>query len=107
MPYDNQTTYNKFNAKPCTCEDKTNCTCGGCNDACPPEEKCGCCPTGLVSVQDKDGLNIGCLSPNDAELYMKNTFKCTDGYIRVLDDASNFIGCLTPDEYAVYAAAIA
>lgn len=96
MAYDTQSTYNKFNIKSCGCEDKS--TCG-----CPPAEKCGCCPTGLVAVEDKDGTNIGCLSPNDAQQYMANTYRCPDGYIRVMSvDGLTFIGCLTPEEYAVY-----
>ncbi len=112
MAYDNQTTYNKFNSKGCICEDKDHCTCGhkehkehGCG--CKGDDKCGCCPVGLVSVEDSDGKNIGCLSPNDAELYMKNTFKCNDGYIRVLDEEGVFIGCLTAADFAVYRAALA
>jgi len=107
MAYDNQTTYNKFNAKDCTCEDKSNCTCG-CKSGCPPKEKCGCCPVGLVEVKDKDGNNIGCLSPNDAQEYMTNTFRCPDGYIRLLEPVTfRFLGCLTPTEYAEYVAALA
>lgn len=100
MAYDQQSTYNKFNRKSCGCEDKSKC-------GCPEPEKCGCCPVGLIEIKDKDEKSIGCLSPNDAQEYMKNTYRCSDGYIRVFDEAGNFIGCLTPDEYAVYAAAIA
>ncbi len=94
MAYDEQTTYNKFRVKKCGHKEEK---CG-----CPEETKCGCCPTGLVSVEDKDGNNVGCLSPNDAQDYMKNTYRCPDGYIRVVTELGGFIGCLTPDEYATY-----
>ena len=111
MPYDNQTTYNKFNSKGCTCEDKEHCTCGHKKDhddcGCKDDDKCGCCPVGLVSVEDTNSKNVGCLSPNDAALYMQNTYKCADGYVRVVDSISGvFIGCLTAADFAVYKAAL-
>lgn len=103
MAYDDQSTYNKFRAGDCGCEGKHE---GhheeGCG--CREENKCGCCPTGLVSVEDADGKNIACLSPNDAEQYMSNSFRCPDGYIRVLDTDKKFIACLTPGDYAIYKA---
>lgn len=102
MAYDLQSTYIKFNAE-CSCEDKEHCTCG-----CKDDDKCGCCPVGLVSIQDASGVNIGCVSPNDAQIYMANTFKCPDGFIRVMDDSTPpvFLGCLSVEDYAAYLAAL-
>jgi hypothetical protein len=84
--------------------------CSDCNGGCSGcEEKCGCCPTGLVAVEDSNGNHIGCLTPNDAQLYMTDTYKCPDGYIRVTSGTGAsmvFIGCLTPAEYAIYIAAL-
>lgn len=109
MAYDTQNTYNKFRfgghghdhkEGGCGCGSKD----GGCG--CKSELKCSCCPAGLVEVQDKDGKVIGCLSPNDAQEYMTNTFRCPDGYIRVIGDDGEFIGCLTPEEFAAYKTAL-
>lgn len=94
MAYDDQSTYNKFNAE-CECEDKDNC---GCKD-----DSCGCCPVGLVEVQDNTGEAIACLSPSDAEQYMANTFRCPDGYVRVVS-GGKFLCCLTVTDYVAYLA---
>lgn len=79
---------------------------GGCNDC---KEDCGCCPAGLVAIEDSDGKHIGCLTPNDADLFMARTYKCPAGYVKVTSGvgvAAVFVGCLTPAEYATYVAAI-
>lgn len=81
--------------------------CGGCSEGC--EEQCGCCPAGLVAIEDGDGKHIGCLTPNDANLFMVNAYKCPSGYVKVLSvsgGVTTFIGCLTPSEYATYIAAV-
>lgn len=87
--------YAKFLKKKCEHEDHEHCGC--------KTEKCGCCDPGLVAVEDNAGTHIGCLTPNDAKIFMSTTFKCPDGYIKVVDSVTgNFIGCLTPDEYVIY-----
>jgi hypothetical protein len=102
MAYDNQQTYNKYRASNCGCTgEKHEHGCG-----CKKDDKCGCCPTGLVAVEDNNGNNIACLSPNDAQEYMANTFRCPDGYIRVLNSDGKFVACLSPSEYAEYIAAV-
>ena len=94
MAYDEQSTYQKFNAD-CDCEEGA---CSTCKD-----DSCGCCPVGLVAVEDNTGVNIGCLSPNDAEQYMANTFRCPDGYVRVIA-GGKFLACLTVEDYIAYLA---
>lgn len=79
------------------------CGCDECNKppcGCDEKKDCGCCPPGLVSVFDENDKFIGCLTPNDAELFMQNTFKCEDGFgkmFRVSDGA--FIGCFNATDY--------
>lgn len=103
----------KNKKKDCGCGGKKHndhedgCDCDECKKPCGCEEKkdCGCCPPGLVSVFDENEEFIGCLTPNDAELFMQNTFKCEDGFgkmFRVSDGA--FIGCFNAADYVtVYA----
>lgn len=85
-----------------------DCGCGkeDCDEcsSCGNEDDCSCCPVGLVSIQDDNGTNIGCLTPNDAELFEKNTFKCNDGYVKLMRNSTGeFLGCVTeanfPDLY--------
>lgn len=84
---------------------KSNCGCDGkctCND-----NECGCCPPGLVSIEDNNGNNIGCFTANDAQLYMANTFKCADNLIKAVDPTSGvFVGCLTAADFAAYLLAL-
>lgn len=79
---------------------KKDCGCGGeCHEC--KKENCGCCPPGLVSIFDDKGQNIGCVTPNDAELYKKNTFTCQDGYVKLYNDATGeFLGCVSEENYA-------
>jgi hypothetical protein len=106
--------YAKLLKKKCQEESSSSSGCSDCSGGCSDcndcsDEKCGCCPAGLVAVEDANGNHIGCLTPNDAQLYMTDTYKCPDGYIRVTSGTGVsmiFIGCLTPAEYAVYVAAI-
>lgn len=106
--YSSSTEYAKYLKKKCMgehskCHDGCDEGCEGCNEGCGgcKDKECGCCPPGLVEVTSAEGGKM-CLTPNDAQLYMANTFKCPDGYIRVIDDNGIFIGCLTPSEYAIY-----
>lgn len=104
MAFGENSIYNKFRAKECGCEDKSKCSC---KDSCK-EDECGCCPVGLVAVEDNGGKHIACLTPADAQEYMKTTYRCPDGYIRVTDeDTGDFIACLSPADFATYRAALA
>lgn len=77
---------------PCTCQHEEH------EDKC---EDCGCCPAGLVEINDADGDVVGCMTPNDAELYYRNIYKCPDGYVKAFDVNGNFQGCLTVTDYKV------
>ena len=80
---------------------KTKKTESGCSSCGESEDKCGCCPPGLVNVFDDNGNPQGCVTPNDAQELFTNTIKCPDGYIKVMN-GSTFLGCLTPDEFVTY-----
>lgn len=90
MAYTNQEEYLKFLKKKCLDEGE------GCND-CGDDAKCTCCPVGLVAVYDDKGTHIGCLTPNDAELYNKNNFRCQDGYVVLIQGA--ILSCVSESEF--------
>jgi hypothetical protein len=70
----------------------------GCKDA--AGEDCGCCPPGLVAIFDDAGHNIGCLTPNDAELYETNLQKCEQGYVKLIRNSDGvFLGCVSEDKF--------
>lgn len=94
MAYDSQDSYRRFESESGS-ESSSSCGCSS------TENKCSCCPPGLVEVKDTDGNSMGCLSPNDAQQYKKDSVVCSEGYIRVIVDGE-FLGCLTPVEYASY-----
>ena|ERR1700743_338375 len=80
------------------CEKKEPCGCDDCQDK---DKKCGCCPPGLVSVFDDNDEFIGCLTPNDAELYVKNSLKCNDGFGKLYRTSDGeFLGCFNAADYA-------
>lgn len=92
MAYDDITKYAKFLKTKCEGENH------GCGDA-----ECGCCPPGLISIEDSTGNNIGCLTPNDAEMYTKNTYKCSDNLVKTIHPSTGvFIGCLTIADYIAF-----
>jgi hypothetical protein len=100
--YTNRQEYVKYLTQKACEEDCSNCNdCGDCKDGCC-EEECSCCPTGTVAVYDDQGNHTGCLSPNDAELYYRNTYACKDGLIKVLDANDNFLGCMTAEDFQIY-----
>lgn len=90
MPFDPSTVYAKYLSD-----------CDG--EATPtnqdPCKDCGCCPPGLVEQRDAEGKFLGCVTPNDAQVYMATTYKCPDGYIRLLDSEGNFQGCVSVADY--------
>jgi hypothetical protein len=95
MPQDTPTTYARILA----INNQGGCGCSDSHAAHPhtdPCKDCGCCPPGLVAVKDEAGNHIACLTPNDANLYMVNTYKCADGYVKYINAAGEFVGCVTP-----------
>jgi hypothetical protein len=97
--YTEQQGYNKFNVKSHSHSDshshEDGCGCQGSTD-----EDCGCCPTGLVAIYDDKGQHIGCVTPNDAELYKKNTYVCQDGYVKLIRNFDgDFLGCVSEENF--------
>lgn len=76
--------------KPCGCKDK----------------ECGCCPPGLVGIYDDKGNHVGCLTPNDAELFVANSVQCTDGYAKLFSAAGKFLGCVSEGQFAALYSAV-
>lgn len=106
MAYQDNQTYAKYLKKKCIEEghghhhDHGNCT--DCD-----ENKCTCCPPGLVAVYDDKGVHQGCLTPADAEEFHTNTFTCIDGYVKLYKEGTpaQFLGCVSQTEFvALYAA---
>jgi hypothetical protein len=94
--YTDSKEYMKFqkekSTKGCGCENKDTCSC---------EEECSCCPVGTVALYDDAGHHIGCLTPNDAELYEKNTHLCEQGFVKLIRTSDGeFLGCVSEDKYA-------
>lgn len=94
--YTDQQQYIKFLHKKACQEHSSEC---GCEDKEKPI--CGCCPAGLVSVYDDKSQQLACLTPNDAELFKKNTLTCQDGYVKLIVTATGeFLGCVSEAKYA-------
>jgi hypothetical protein len=94
--YTDQQQYAKFQKKGCG-EHGHSEECG-----CKGESKsdCGCCPPGLVAVYDSSGQHVACLTPNDAELYNKNTLVCKDGYVKLVRNSTGeVLGCVSEDVF--------
>lgn len=91
--------------KGCGCEE---CKCGCKDKGCGCEDKeCGCCPPGLVSVFGPDGKHAGCLTPNDAELFMKNSSECDNGYAKLFNNSTGqFLGCVSETQFAALYATV-
>ena len=101
--YDPTRTYIKYLKKKCVEETTSGC---GCEGECSCEDKCSCCPAGTVAIYGADGNHEGCLTPNDAELYAKNTFTCAPGYVMLKNNATEeILGCVSESEFiALYTA---
>jgi len=104
MPYDSSQVYAKYLANnPDASSSSTGCTsCGSSSSStCScSTDKCSCCEEGLVAVYNDNGDHIGCLTPNDAELFIKSSYTCEDGFIRLVNTAGDFLGCVTSADYA-------
>lgn len=93
--YTTQSDYNKFRS---TCSSPSShphsCGCGS------EKDECGCCPPGLVAQYDDNGVHLACLTPNDAELFQRNTFSCKDGYVKLIRTSDGmFFGCVSETEF--------
>ena len=82
--------------------------CSDCNESTTGcDDKCSCCPAGLVAVYDANGVHAGCLTPPDAEEF--NTAKdCAQGFVKLYKEGvtPQFLGCVSQDEFAALYAAV-
>lgn len=93
--YTDQQNYVKFLTQQAKASE--GCGCGSGASA----SECSCCPPGLVGLYDDKGQHLGCVTPNDAELYKKNSLVCQDGYVKLLNDTTQeFLGCVSEEVYA-------
>lgn len=99
MPYDVQQLYAKYKTNKCGCGEPS------CDECSCEDEKCSCCPVGTVAVYNSSGDHAGCLTPNDAELFIINTLKCEDGFVKLFSVAGVFLGCVTVADALTYQAA--
>lgn len=97
MPYDPPTIYEPY----LPAADEEGSGCADCKD-------CECCPPGLISLRDSAGNHLGCLTPNDADLYNQTNINCQSGYIKLYknDATPVFYGCVSETEYAALYAVI-
>lgn len=97
MAYTDPKEYMKFQSSKDCGDHHHESKCEGCSDQ---EEKCSCCPPGLVAVYDDKGNQLSCLTPNDAEQFQKNTFTCQDGYVKLFRNSTGeFLGCVSESEF--------
>lgn len=102
--YDDPRTYLKFLKAKCVEEikEKEGCGCEGENscEKCEDDD-CSCCKPGTVAVYDEKDNHLGCLTPNDAELFQKNTYTCEEGYVKLIKTSDgSFLGCVSESEFA-------
>lgn len=98
MAYTDPKEYLKFQSSGCGCNESTTDPCSECTDC--EENKCSCCPPGLVAIYDEKGNHKGCVTANDAELYQKNTFSCNEGFVKLFRNATGeFMGCVSETEF--------
>lgn len=96
--YTNQQEYIKFLTTQAAAETSP---CDGCSESPCNSPDCGCCPPGLVSVYDDKSQQLACLTPNDAELFKKNTMVCQDGYLKLYNNETmEFLGCVSEENFA-------
>lgn len=94
--YTEQQEYIKYNQKK-KHDHSSDC---GCNECSGSSEDCGCCPVGMVAQYDDKGQFLGCLTPNDAELYKKNSLVCQDGFIKLIrNEDGEFMGCVSEENF--------
>jgi hypothetical protein len=100
--YTSQQEYAKFLKKKLSSEGSSGCE--GCKEGCHEgncEEECSCCPVGLVAIYNDKGQHLGCLTPNDAEIYNRETIVCEGGYVKLYKNSNGeFFGCVSEDAFA-------
>lgn len=98
MPFDAQSTYNKFQGG-CDCE-------GDCS--CDKSSECGCCPVGTVGIIDEcTGKTVACLSPNDASLYKIEKHIPAPGYVKLFHPTTGqYLGDVTPSQQLAFLSSI-
>lgn len=95
MAYTETQEYMKFLKKKASETEDEDCGCEG------STEECSCCPPGLIAIFDDAKKHLGCVTPNDAEQFQKNTFTCADGYVKLFNTSTGaFLGCVTETEFA-------
>lgn len=106
MAYQENSVYAKYLASEINKEEGGDCE-GGCHGN-SSDSKCSCCPPGLVAVYNVDGVNIGCLTPPDADEYNTNNRNCKEGYVVLYKtgDPNLFLGCVASDQFAALYAAV-
>lgn len=91
MAYDDRSVYNKY---PLTSADGSSDDCNSCGDS---SGDCSCCPVGTVGVYNEKGEHVGCLTPNDAEIYNNALHVPVEGYVKVIDPTTGkYMGDLPP-----------
>ena len=97
IAYTSQQDYVKFLSQKAKEQCGEGCGCSGSSTS----QDCGCCPSGLVAIYDDKGQHLGCLTPNDAELFKKNIITCEAGYVKLFNNGTGeFLGCVSEDTYA-------
>lgn len=99
MAYNDQQVYAKYLQKKCL--EESSCTCE--KECSCSKDDCGCCPVGLVALEDADGKYIACVTPQDAETYITNLKEiCKPGFAALYKDGSPdvFLGCVSEANYA-------
>jgi len=98
--YDPQQAYAKFLKKKCQEEGHEHSE--EHNNDYNDDKNCPCCPPGLVAVKTDDGQLVGCLTPNDAELYNASNKSCTDGYVALYKTGTPnvYLGCVSEENFA-------
>lgn len=97
--YTDQKEYRKFLASKCNehghHHEESPC---GCKDE---DNKCSCCPPGLVALYDDKGIHLGCLTPNDIDIYHQRNFTCQDGYVVLIQSGAtgDVYSCISEETY--------
>lgn len=107
MAYQESIVYAKYLASKINEESSSDCGCNDCSNS-TSDSKCSCCPPGLVAVYNVDGVNIGCLTPADADEYNTNNRSCKEGYVALYKNGTpnEFLGCVASDQFAALYAAV-
>jgi len=96
MAYDENSVYNKYGLNSGSEDSSSDCGCGDTND-------CSCCPPGTVGVYNEKGEHVGCLTPNDAEIYNNALHIPIEGFVKVIHPVTGkYLGDLPPAQAIEY-----